>query len=77
MLKTETAEISCWYDFESVRALSVRCDCGLPISDDMLERLTDESMYVCPCGKATKLAELDALADSIEQSIPKTTASKS
>ncbi len=35
MLKTETAVIAEWYDFESVRAISVFCDCGLPIPDDV------------------------------------------
>ena len=64
MLKTETSEISCWYDYESVRAISVRCDCGALIPDEALEQLTD---VACPiCGKTVKLAELDAFADSLE-----------
>jgi hypothetical protein len=66
MVKPETTLISQWYDFEAVRALSVSCECGLPIPDDVLERLTDESPYVCQCGRIVRLSELDDLADTFE-----------
>lgn len=72
MLRTETIVIAEWYDFEAVRAFSVRCDCGLAIPDDALERLTDEP-YLCLCGKKIKVAELDALGDSLEWRISELT----
>jgi hypothetical protein len=74
VLKTETSEISCWYDFEAVRSLAVFCGrCGAKIPD---EELFTEGAHVCQCGKIAKLVELDALADSMEKPIPKIAPSK-
>ena len=66
-LKTEAVEISCWYDFESVKTLTAYCDCGAPIPD---EPLFTEGAYVCECGRIIELHELDKLADSLISPIP-------
>jgi hypothetical protein len=63
MLKTETRVIAEDYDFESVRALTVTCECGAIVPD---EPLFTEGLHRCQCGKTAKLAELDKLADSLE-----------
>ena len=66
MLKTETLLICEWYDGESIRELSVSCECGLIIPSDVLDRCVELGVeYPCPCGRIVRLAELDKLADSL------------
>jgi hypothetical protein len=67
MLKTETSEVSCWYDYELLRDIKVSCECGQTINE---EQLFTEGSYQCSCGEIVKLADLDALADALESPIP-------
>lgn len=66
---TTSLLISCWYDFEAVRDLTVYCDCGTKVPEEAMEELT-EKHYVCGCGRITKLADLDKLADALESPVP-------
>lgn len=73
MLRTETVIVEQWYDYESVRALSVFCDCGRSIPDDVLERCAERDLeYMCSCGKqqSFSLSDFDKLADKLEWRIP-------
>jgi len=77
-MRTETPILQEWYDYESVRALNVSCECGAEVPDDLLEALcTGERLkHRCQFGKTVKLAYMDAFADSMIKPIPKTAASK-
>jgi hypothetical protein len=63
-------------DEAQVEALVVRCEnCGALISDDIIERLILESEFHIICvhcvhANRLKLADLDALADTLTVSVP-------